>query len=273
MGTLFNPAVRLKKRPLNNRDINIMPNVYEVSEKMHKMRARLYPNYLPGGEGTYIARSANEGAVKIEDICASMKNRAGYAGSYEECVQTVKHFFKEMEYQLGDGFSVNTGFFSIRPNIGGVFESDKEFADPEKHPITFRFQALKPMLKMRDGIEVIIEGYADSKGWISEFMDVEENSVNLIFMPGNMFSISGNKIKLAGDDPSVGVYFVPVDDPSKAVKVARIGENTPIRVTGIAPDTGYIHNKIEIRTQYLGSTSNFLKSPRIIVSSFTLEQV
>jgi len=248
-----------------------MSSVYEVSERMHKMRAKLYPNYLPGAGGTYIARTTNEAAVTVEDICASMKNRAGYSGTYEECVQTVKHFFLEMEYQLGDGFSVNTGFFTIRPNIGGVFQSDKEWCDPSKHPITFHFQALKRMLKLRDDIEVIVEGYAESQGWISEFIDLEESLVNTVFMAGNMFAVSGHKIKIAGADPSCGVYFVPVEDPSKAVKVERIGENTASHVSGIAPNTGYAYNKVEIRTQFASSGTN-LKAPRIITSSFTLEQ-
>jgi hypothetical protein len=251
-----------------------MSNVYEVSERMHKIRAKLYPNYLPGSEWTFIARTTNEAAVTIEDICASMKKRGGYAGAFEESVQTVKHFFLEMEYQLGDGFSVNTGFFTIHPNIGGVFQSDKDptLNDPAKHPITFRFQALKPMLKLRDSIEVIFEGYADTQGWISEFTDLELNSINTMYIPGNMFAISGHKIKIAGEDPSVGVYFVPVDDPSRAVKVTRLGENSASHVSGIAPDTGFIQNKIEIRTQYNGSGTSVLKAPRVITSSFTLEQ-
>ncbi len=49
-----------------------MSDIYQVKEKMHKMRAKLYPSYLPGTEG-YIARTANEASVSIEDICASMK--------------------------------------------------------------------------------------------------------------------------------------------------------------------------------------------------------
>jgi hypothetical protein len=200
-----------------------------------------------------------------------MKNRARHSGTYEEHVQTVKRFFLEMEYQLGDGFSVNTGFFTIRPNIGGVFQSDKDGCDPAKHPITFRFQALKRMLRLREDIEVIIEGYAESQGWISEFTDLEENVTNTMYIAGNIFAISGHKIKIAGADPSCGVYFVPVEDPSKAVKVTRLGENSASHISGIAPDTGCVHNKVEIRTQYASSGTN-LKTPRILASSFTLEQ-
>jgi hypothetical protein len=63
-----------------------------------------------------------------------------------------------------------------------------------------------------------------------------------------------------------------VDDPSRAVKVTRLGENSASHVSGIAPDTGFIQNKIEIRTQYNGSGTSVLKAPRVITSSFTLEQ-
>jgi 20S proteasome alpha/beta subunit len=65
---------------------------------------------------------------------------------------------------------------------------------------------------------------------------------------------------------------VPVDDPSKAVKVTRIGENSASTVTGIAPDTHCQYNRIEIRTQYTGSAATFLKAPLSIVSEFVLEE-
>jgi hypothetical protein len=88
-----------------------------------------------------------------------------------------------------------------------------------------------------------------------------------------MVAILGNKIKVAGDNPSNGVYFVPVDDPSKAVKMERVGDNNPGRITGIAPNPGHPHSRIEIRTQYNGSSSSFLKEQRVITSHFILESL
>jgi hypothetical protein len=123
---------------------NIMSDIYSVKEKMHKMRAKLYPSYLQGSKGGYIARTTSEAALTIENICASMKNRGGYSGSYEDSLLTVCHFLLETLYQLADGFSVNLGSFSIHPNIGGIFNSDKEVHDHQKHPISFRFQGLSP---------------------------------------------------------------------------------------------------------------------------------
>jgi hypothetical protein len=95
-----------------------MANVYSVYEKMHKMRAKLYQNYLPGKEGTCFARTTNEAPVTIQDIVASMKNRGGFTGSPQDALETVTHFLKETAYQLSDGFSINLDYFTIYPNIG-----------------------------------------------------------------------------------------------------------------------------------------------------------
>jgi len=39
---------------------------------MHRVRAKLYPNYLPGGEGTFIAKTDSETTINVEQTCAAM---------------------------------------------------------------------------------------------------------------------------------------------------------------------------------------------------------
>jgi len=210
-----------------------MSDIYAVKEKLHKMRAKLYPSYLPKTEGTYIARTANEAAVSIEDICASMKNRGGFDGSYEEAVKTMRHFFMEMLYQLADGFSVNLGYFSVHPNIGGTFANEKEAHDHNKHPINFRFQALKPMRDIRNEIDVIIDGIADTNGYIMDFTDVSTGAVNESCTQMAEFIINGYRLKVAGDHPDVGVYFQ--HEGTNMIKVTSLAENTPSKLIGICP--------------------------------------
>jgi hypothetical protein len=248
-----------------------MSDVYDVNERMHKLRVKLYPNYLPSGEETFIARTINEAAVSVEEICAAMKNRAGYPGSVDELIQSVHHFFKEMEYQLADGFAVNTGLSTIHVNLRGTFHSDK---DPTRdHALDFRFQPLKRLRDLREQIDVIIDGYADANAYIAEFVDTEEDFINTQFVIGNMFTITGHNIKIVGNDPKCGVYFVPVNAPQDRLKVDRIGENTAGRVTGIVPNVGHTENRVEIVTMYSGSGPHILKAPRTLTSPFILSQV
>jgi hypothetical protein len=252
-----------------------MPSIYNVNEKLHKIRVKLYKNQLHSGPGgDYIARCANEASVNVQDICASMKNRASFPGSYEDSVNTVHAFFLEMMYQIADGFSVNLGFGAFHPNIGGTFASDEEPFDPEKHPISVRFQTGKTLRALYNDIGVICEGYADTSGHISTYVDEEADVPNTMFVPGNQFMITGEKIRIAGEDPACGLYMVPVDDPSKELKLTRIMENTVGKIIGVMhKSTGFTRNRVEIRTQFTGSANKFLKDVRIITSNFVLEEI
>jgi len=249
-----------------------MAIINNVTEVLHRLRVKLYPNYLPNVEGAYIARTDSEASLNIEQVCAALKNRGGYGGDYEDLVEGVKQFFDEAAYQLCDGFSVNTGYYSIHPNVGGTFNNTSEIHDHKKHPITFRFRTGRKLRRLIEHIAVDIEGIADTSGYIDEFIDAEEDSINAHYLPGNQFILHGHKIKVAGDDPSVGVYFVPVNDPSKTIKATRIAENGTSKIIGVAPGTGSSPVRIEIRTQYTGSGNAFLKTVRTIISGFTLEE-
>ena len=249
-----------------------MSLINNVNEKLHKIRVKLYPNYLPAVEGAYIARTSNEASLSIEEVCAALKNRGGFTGNYENLIENVRQFFDEAAYQLCDGFAVNTGYFSIQPNIGGTFNTQKDAYDEEKNPLNFRFRTLAALRNLAKHINIEIEGVADNNGWIDEFTDIDADAVNSVFYEGNMFSITGSKIKIAGDDPSCGVYFAPVDAPSKAVKVKRIAENTGSKIIGVCVKPKNRENRIEIRTQF-SSGGKLLKVPRVITSDFIIEEM
>ena len=186
-------------------------------------------------------------------------------------VNYIRMFLDETAYQLLNGFAVNMWYFSVHPNLGGTFNTVHETPDPKNHPLTYRFRPLRPLRELAKSAHVIIEGLADTDGWIDEYVD-EEGAVNTLYVPGHIFTLHGHKIKVEGDDPSVGVYFVPVQEPGNAVKVSRIAENTASRITGIAPIVGYAASRIEVRTQFSGADGRFLKSVRTITGDFVLEE-
>jgi hypothetical protein len=244
-----------------------------VDDVLHRIKVNLHPNYLPNTEGRYVARTENEASLNVNKICAAMKNRGGYSGSYDHLVESVRLFLDECAYQLCDGYSLNLKFFSVNPTISGTFDSEKENHNPEKNPVRFKFRTLRPLRKLKEHIAVDITGLANTKALINKFIDRESETVNGTFNDGDMFCITGTKIKIAGDDETCGVYFVPVDNPSGAVKVERLGENTSSMITGITPAVANGETRIEIRTQFSGSISKNLKKPRTISSNFTLNHL
>jgi hypothetical protein len=238
---------------------------------LHRIRVKLYPNYLPGVEGAYIARTDSEASLTIEQVCAALKNRGGFTGNYDDLVEHVRQFLDEVVYQLCDGFTVSLKYFSIHPNVGGTFDMVFEGHDAQKHPVSFRFRVLAPLRALAERIVVEVEGLADVQGYIDEFVDVTTESVNETLTPGGIFSIAGHKLKLTGDNPEVGVYFVPEANPAGRVKVGgHLAENTPAKLIGVIPALDAGKWKVEVKTQFSGSGSTMLKAPRTITSAFTL---
>jgi len=244
---------------------------YNIAQVMHKIRVKLYPNYLPGQENTFIARTANEATLNIEQVCAALRDRGGFTGNIEDLIDHVKKYNNEMAYQLCDGFAVSNGYFTIYPNLGGTFKGLKDDPDPKTHPLTFRYRTLSALRRLAGHIAIEITGFAETDAFIDEFI-LEDLSSNTWYVPGDLFSLTGNKIKIEGDESSVGMYFVPVDGSLPPVKVTRLNENNPSSIRGIIPNFDAGDCKIEIRTQYSGTSGKPLKNIRVISSNFTLER-
>jgi hypothetical protein len=246
-----------------------MAIINNVNEVLHRIRAKLYPNYLHGIDGAYIARTDDEASLSIEAVCAALKNRGGFTGNYQDLVEYVRQFFDEAAYQLCDGFSVNTGYYALHPRIGGTWANEKESWDITKHPIRFSFRALKPLRDLAQHIEVHIEGVAETAGYIAEITDITTEAVNETLTPGGMFALAGHKIKVAGDSADCGVYFAPegasAAGPSQKVKVTgHLADNTASRIVGIIPALGAGQWRVQVVTQATGSTQAFLKTPRTL---------
>jgi hypothetical protein len=186
-------------------------------------------------------------------------------------VEHVKQFLDEMVYHLCDGFAVNTKYFLVYPNVGGTFDKVVKGYDTDKHPVTFRFRTLAALRALVDRIVIEVEGLADMQGYIDEFIDVTTESVNEMLTPGGMFSIAGHKLKIAGNDPEVGLYFVPETEAAGRVKVSgHLAENTASKLIGVIPALGAGKWQVVVTTQFNGSSSSFLKSPQTVTSVFTL---
>ncbi|MDR1324416.1 MAG: DUF4469 domain-containing protein [Treponema sp.] len=103
---------------------------------------------------------------------------------------------------------------------------------------------------------------AESGFFISEVADLRIGSVNDLLTPGRNVRIIGTKLKVEGDDPSCGVYFVSEADGSRVkVDVADIVENLNAHLLIVVPALAAGAYRLEVTTQYAGGGSNLLKAP------------
>jgi len=251
-------------------------SVYDLKDVLHHIKVRLYRSNLPRAQGGYYARPANEAALSVEQVAAALKTRGGFTGSYSDLVQHVHLFFEEMAYQLCDGFAVNTGWFSVQPVIGGLFESANEDFDPKEHTVAFRYRTGAALRNLARKVEIEMEGEADVAGWIDCFTDFESGLVNQTVTPGGFFSIDGRKIKVigpagtTGTGPDCGVWFVQDTNQPQRYKAAHsLAENTSTKIVGLVPALPAGEYGVEIITCYTVGGKK-LKEPKIIKSRFTV---
>jgi hypothetical protein len=238
-----------------------MAAINEINEVLHKIEAKLYPNYLGKGEGAYVARAKAEAPLSIPEVCAAAKNRGGFTGQYEDLVEHAQIFINELVYQLLDGFSVQLGgFCSLHTRISGTYHNANEHIGAENLHVSFR--ALNHLKELLQSVKIENEGVAGDGAFIDEIQDVHSETLNSALTPGNMVRIMGHKIKVEGEESACGVWFVNQTDQSRVQITEHLGINRPAEICGLIPPLAAGTWKLEVVTQYAGGTA--LKEPRVI---------
>ena len=229
---------------------------------LHKIKAYLYDNVLTkDNPNDFIARTVSERSLNVKQICEAAVTRGGADVSAAAMEHATELFLKEMGYQLCDGFSVNTGYFTASTQIRGVFDSPTETFNPQKHNILFQFNQGEKLRSQIATIEIAILGVAEAGAAILQVKDVKSGTVNDLLTPNRNLKIAGSKIKVVGDNPAVGIYFTHTDTGLRtAVDATDIVVNNPSELIVITPDLEAGMYTIEVVTQYTVGT--LLKEPR-----------
>ncbi|WP_312903276.1 DNA-binding domain-containing protein [Chryseobacterium taichungense] len=229
---------------------------------LHKIKAYLYDNTLTkDNPNDFIARTASERSLSVKQICEAAASRGGADVSASAMEHATELFLKEMAYQLCDGFSVNTGYFTASTTIRGVFDSPSETFNKDKHSIIFQFNQGEKLRAEIPNIEVNILGVTEAFAVILQVTDVKSGSVNDLLTPGRNLKIVGSKIKVTGEDASVGIYFVDtVTQGRTKVEQSDIVTNNPSELIVVIPALAAGTYNLEVITQYSSGAS--LKDPR-----------
>ena len=231
-----------------------------MSDILNFLKVYLYENFLTDDPNDLTAKVISERSVGIADLCHSAVNRAKAPTTAEAMEHNVRLFLDEMAFQLKNGFSINTGYFTANAQIRGVFESKTDKFDPAKHSILFRFNQGDLLRKEIPNIHVQVMGMGETGIVISHVQDKKTGSVNDLLTPGGTLRIRGGKLKIAGDSPDVGVAFENENGVSTKVEPQDVIVNNPSELIVEIPQLAPGSYRLAITTQYSGS--NLLKTPK-----------
>ena len=233
---------------------------------LHKIKAYLYDNVLTDDPFDLIARVMAERSLNVRNISETAATRGGSDVSAASMEHAVNLWLKEMAYQLCDGFSVNTGWFTVSANIKGVFNSPAETFNPDKHTLLFSFNQGTLLRREIAATEVQILGVAESGLNIVQVTDIKTSSVNDLLTPNRNLRIAGTRLKIAGDNPANGVFFINQDtDARTQVEPDDMVNNNPSELIIVIPALTPGTYRVEVTTQFSGSGGVVLKEPRTAV--------
>jgi len=162
---------------------------------------------------------------------------------------------------IGEGGAVNTELFNAFPSITGVFDTPNESFDSAKHRVKVHLQPGSALRTAATGIKTKKVTGVVTGTIITSVLDVKTGSLNNLITPGRDVKVVGAKLKVAGNDPSVGLFFVNAADGARAaVDPSDFVVNNPSEVIAVVPDLDPGSYHIQITTQF--GAGRLLKTPK-----------
>ena len=143
--------------------------------------------------------------------------------------------------------------------VSGSFDGESAPFDPEKHKLTVGFSASGAVRKALT--EVVVKTRAAAGGLtINSVYDPYLDEINGRITSGSNLIINGVNIKVAGENPSNGVFLTKVGS-SEQVKMRLITHNNPSQLTVLLPTLEPGDYQLTITSQFT-SGNKLLKDPR-----------
>ena len=173
--------------------------------------------------------------------------------------------------ELCNGATIKFGFAHASLTVNGVFYGDNAQWNPAEHSLSV---SLQPTAELREAVaatSVQVRGMASTGLFINQVTDVASGMVNQKLTPGGGVVVSGQKLRIAGSDPAVGLMIVNTQTQAEVVVPPTSWlQNDPSRISFIVPadipDGVY---RLKITTQF-ASNGLELKESRVAISGYDL---
>lgn len=234
---------------------------------MQKLNLWLYDNQLTEDPNDYFGKVKTNGNVTNADIARHIVNEGS-----ELKEETIYHILtlgdKIKAKLLAQGYSLNTPLCYGRVSVAGAFNGSSAQFDKGKHKLLANFTQGAELRSTLASISVDVLGVAPTGPIIGKVEDSLSGTFDSVITPNNVIKITGNKIKVEGNDATVGLWFVNTADNSKT-KVEQLISNDPKEVVAMVPALPKGEYELQLVTQYSGG-GKALKESRETVFELVL---
>lgn len=187
--------------------------------------------------------------------------------------ETIEHivnlYHRVVERLVLGGYNVNTGLFYAVPQAKGVV--DNGVWNSEKNSLYVSITQGKELREAIAQTKVVIDGVAGENIYLSGAEDTATRAVDGTITQGRNFTLTGRNIKIAGEDPAVGLKLTDSKGEETVIDMDMIGINNPSKLMFIVP-AGLRKGEytLTVTTLFSGNSSIFLKAPRTVTLKLTV---
>ncbi len=217
-------------------------------------------------EENYLARVQVEQAHDLEGIIDLILDRRNLV-SRTDMVAVFNAFFETVQGCIKRGEAVNLPLFNLNYSISGVFEDEDDTYDPSRHRIKVNLNDGLLITHALKDLKLSKIESPDTEPTLKYFKDTASNTSNDTLTPNSIFELTGNRLRIAGDQANIGLYLVAEDGSETAVTLIAV--NTPKKLVAQAPSLPAGSYRLRLRTQYC-SGNQLTKEAKETTSGFVL---
>lgn len=226
----------------------------------------LTENFLTERPDDYSAQT-HSGESYDKEAIISLILRSGNTLTRTDLLAAFNAMEESVVQIVEQGGQINTPLLNISFSISGVFDGPLDSFDPNRHKLNVNTTKGTLLRSAEKRIKPQKTQSVSPQPNIQEVKDTVSGKFNEVLTPNGVVEIRGYNIKLTGENPACGLWFVP--ETGEAVKAEIFVDNKPSTVIAMIPALAAGVYSIRIVTQYSGGKD--LREPKTVTYSKELE--
>jgi hypothetical protein len=220
----------------------------------------LHENPLTENNEDFVAQTHSTNSYNKEQFIDLMLQR-GTLMTKTDALAVFNNIEETLAYILRNGWSVKMPLFTISFSISGIFDGATDSFDPRRHRVFININKGTILRNVEGEVDLVKVNIPSPQPQIIEAKDSVTGKVDEVLTAGGAVEIHGINIKITGDNPDCGLFFV--DEGGRETKAETVIINKPASLIALIPLLQPDSYRLKIVTQYSGS--NNLKDPKTTI--------
>lgn len=182
--------------------------------------------------------------------------------------QALAYFEKLLQTTLGflkDGHRVKTPLFIVRPTISGTFNDIEDIFDVTRHDIRVRFRPGGRMQNVAAEFHFEKVNVRSMQPVVKKIVDAATLNTNKNLTPGGIGTIRGEFLQFDRDNLSLGVFFIPVNNPELSIRAMIYSRVFPRELSFVIPTLEPGEYRVMVKSMPKEDILSTLLAPKVTV--------